>query len=133
MLVQSSPPPLPDASADRSGTRIQLCGALVAEIAGRRGDPLLAGRKGRQLFACLVVGRHRPTSRDELIEVVWHEESPADPDGTLSTLLTRLRAAVGRELIQGRSELVLDLGDNAWVDWDVAHGSVGAAERTVAA
>jgi hypothetical protein len=59
-------------------------------------------------------------SRDELIDAIWPDDSPASPDGTLSTLLTRLRATVGHELIYGRSELLLDLGDDACVDWDVA-------------
>jgi DNA-binding SARP family transcriptional activator len=129
MLSFSSPPSHPAALAADCETRIQLCGTLIVEIAGRRVDHLLPGRKGRQLFACLLIGRDRPISRDELIDAVWPDDSPADPDGTLSTLLTRLRSAVGRELIQGRGELLLDLGDGAWVDWDVAHNSVGESER----
>jgi len=55
-------------------TRIQLCGRLVAEIAGRRIDTDLPGRQGRILFAFLVVNRLRTASRDELVEAVW-------PDG----------------------------------------------------
>src|SRR4051794_28008569 len=133
MLAPSSPlSPAPAAPAP-GGTRIALCGTLIVEIAGCRVDPLLPGRKGRQLFACLVIGRGRPISRDELIDAVWPDDTPADPDGTLSTLLTRLRAAIGRDLIQGRGELGLDLGDDAWVDWDAAHDSVGASERLLAA
>ena len=68
---------------------------MSAEIGGRRVDAALPGRKGRQLFACMVVGRRRPMSRDELIDVVWPDEAPADPDGAFATLLTRLRTALG--------------------------------------
>lgn len=114
-------------------TRVQLCGPLLAEIGGRRVDAQLPGRKGRLLFTCLVFSRDRPLSRDELIEVIWPADAPADPDGTLATLLTRLRNAVGRELLVGRGELRLDLGEHAWVDWDVAHTSLGEAERLIAA
>src|SRR3954469_20940493 len=107
MLAHASPvtaPPDPGRSC-----RVELCGLLAVEIDGRRVEALLPGRKGRQLFACLVISRDRPMSRDELIDVIWHTDSPADPDGTLSTLLTRVRTAVGHELIRGRGQLVLEL------------------------
>ena len=113
--------------------RVELCGLLSAEIGGRRVEAALPGRKGRQLFACLVVGRQRPMGRDELIDVVWPDEAPADPDGAFSTLLTRLRTALGPGVLCGRGELILDLGDDAWVDWEVARESVAAAEEALAA
>ena len=72
-------------------------------------------------------------SRDELIDVVWPDEAPADPDGAFSTLLTRLRTALGPGVLCGRGELILDLGDDAWVDWEVARDSVAAAEARLAA
>ena len=124
-----SRPPCPEASAP---TRVELCGLLSAEIGGRRIDAALPGRKGRQLFACMVVGRRRPMSRDELIDVVWPDEAPADPDGAFATLLTRLRTALGPGVLCGRGELVLDLGEDAWVDWEAARDSVAAAEARLA-
>jgi DNA-binding SARP family transcriptional activator len=127
MPVMTSPTP------SKTSTRVELCGPLVAQIGGRRVEHLLPGRKGRQLFTCLVIAAGRPISRDELIEAIWHADAPCDPDATFATLLTRLRGAVGRDVIRGRSELVLDLGPDAWVDWHVAHASVGAAERLLAA
>ena len=114
-------------------TRVQLCGPLVAEIAGRRVDPNLRGGKSRTLFACLVISRERPLSRDDLIDIIWPTAVPADPDGTLATLLTRLRNAVGHERVQGRGQLALDLGDEAWIDWEIAHTSVARAEALLAA
>jgi DNA-binding SARP family transcriptional activator len=130
MPVMISPTP---STAAPASTRVELCGPLVAQIGGRRVEHLLPGRKGRQLFTCLVIAAGRPTSRDELIEAIWHADAPNDPDATFATLLTRLRGAVGRDVIRGRNELVLDLGPDAWVDWHGAHASVGIAERLLAA
>jgi DNA-binding SARP family transcriptional activator len=127
MPLMTSPTP------SKTSTRVELCGPLVAQIGGRRVEHLLPGRKGRQLFTCLVIAAGRPISRDELIEAIWHADAPCDPDATFATLLTRLRGAVGRDVIRGRSELVLDLAPDAWVDWHVAHASVGVAERLLAA
>lgn len=112
---------------------IELCGTLVARIGGRRVEDALPGRKGRQLFACLVASRHRPMSRDELIDVIWPHEAPADPDAAFATLLTRLRTALGHDLVRGRSELFLELGDEAWIDWEIARDGVAAAEVKLAA
>src|SRR5215210_955967 len=106
MLLPAPPATVP------APARVELCGLLSAEIGGRRVDAALPGRKGRQLFACLVVGRRRPMSRDELIDVVWPTDAPADPDGAFSTLLTRLRTALGPDVLLGRGELILDLGDD---------------------
>src|ERR1700754_3248411 len=83
--------------------RIHLCGPLVAEIDGRRVDGLLKGARGRQLFACLVIGRRRPLSRDDLIEAIWSDNPPADPPGALAVQLARLRVAIGHERVRGRS------------------------------
>src|SRR5262249_32790529 len=105
-------------------TRVQLCGPLVAEIAGRRVDPLLKGGKGRTLFACLVISAERPRTPHAGTDILGPPAAPADPDGTLATLLTRLRNAVGHERVQGRGQLALDLGDGAWVDWEIAFTSV---------
>jgi DNA-binding SARP family transcriptional activator len=113
--------------------RVQLCGTLVVELDGRRIEQSLPGLKGRLLFACLVIARHHPVSRDELIDAIWNEHPPADPDGAFSTLLTRVRAAVGRELIVGRSELMLDGGESPWIDWEVACEGAAAAEAMLAA
>lgn len=123
LTVAPDPPLLAPARA-----HVELCGTLVAEIGGRRVEAALPGRKGRQLFACLVMSRHRAMSRDELIDVVWPHDVPADPDGAFSTLLTRLRNALGHEVVVGRSELVLALGDDAWVDWEVVRNGVATAE-----
>jgi DNA-binding SARP family transcriptional activator len=113
--------------------RITLCGGLTVEIAGRRVEAALPGRKGRLLFAQLVVERGRPVARDALIDAIWEEHAPVDPDAAFSTLLTRLRSALGAATIQGRGELTLVLGEDAWVDWEVAQERVNAAEQRLGA
>jgi DNA-binding SARP family transcriptional activator len=114
-------------------TRVTLCGTLAAELAGRPVHAALPGRKGRLLFARLTVGRDAPVSRDELIDAIWSENLPADPDAAFSTLLTRTRIAVGRDAIRGRGELQLVLGDDAWIDWEAARASVSSAEARLEA
>ncbi len=106
-------------------TRIQLCGRLVAEIAGRRIETELPGRQGRLLFAFLVVHRLRTASRDELIEAVW----PGGRDGGLSPLLSKLRRLVE---LEGRSRVQLILPADSWIDVDAASEGLHRAETAVA-
>jgi hypothetical protein len=49
-------------------TRIQICGRLAVEIAGRTVTELIPRRQGRVLFTYLVVNRHQHASRDEMVE-----------------------------------------------------------------
>ncbi|HEX6024498.1 MAG TPA: AAA family ATPase [Solirubrobacter sp.] len=95
-------------------TRIRLCGPLEVVIDGR---PVTApGRQGRLLLAYLIVNRARACSRDELMELLWPRDAPADPGEALSALLSRLRRALGGDVLQGRRELRLVLPADAWVD-----------------
>ena len=47
--------------------RIQLCGRFVTDIDESRIENTLPGRKGRILFAYLVLNRGRPVPRDTLL------------------------------------------------------------------
>ena len=58
--------------------RVQLCGRYVVEIDGSRFEDDLPGRKGRLLFAYLVLNRHRALPRDELLMAGWGEDAPAE-------------------------------------------------------
>jgi DNA-binding SARP family transcriptional activator len=109
-------------------TTVRLCGPLGVELSGR--EVHLPGRQGRLAFAYLVVNRRRPVARDELIELLWPERLPADPGEALSALLSRMRRAVGAEVLAGRRELELLLPAGAWVDLEAA---LDAAERADAA
>ena len=112
--------------------RIALAGTLRAEIGGRDVAPKLPGRQGRALFAFLVVNRHRPVSRDELIDVLWPQLPPDAPEAGLATVLARMRRALGEGVVQGRGELRLALAPDSEVDIAQAQAGVEAAERALA-
>ena len=126
MSVQSSEDP---SAAPR--VLIALAGTLRAEIAGREVAADLPGRQGRALFAYLVVNRHRPVGRAELIGVLWPGELPDAPQAGLSTVLARVRRALGDGVVTGRADL--HFGLEADVDTERAVAAAGAAERALAA
>ncbi len=111
---------------------IDLCGSLRAQIAGRDVAALLPGRQGRALFAFLVLHRHRPVARHELLDVLWPVDPPDAPDAGLSTVLARVRRAVGEGVIEGRGELLLALAADADVDIERAAARGEQAERALA-
>jgi DNA-binding SARP family transcriptional activator len=111
--------------------RIQVCGPLVIEQAGRRLEAGLPGRQGRLLFAYLVLNRHRSVSRDELTEAIWPHQLPSATGTGLNALLSKLRRGLGPTTLEGRSLLRLVLPD-AWVDLEVATEAIHRAESSVA-
>ena len=111
--------------------QIALAGTLRAEIAGRDVAADLPGRQGRALFAYLVVNRHRPVGRTELIGVLWPGELPDAPEAGLSTVLARVRRALGDGVVTGRADLHFAL--QADVDTEHAVAAAEEAERALAA
>src|SRR5947207_1687801 len=97
------------AAMAQTRARIQLCGRFVVHLGGRRVEDTLPGANGRLLFAYLVLNRLRRIDRDELLTAVYGEDAPPDHHPRLSVLLSKLRHAVGPELLSGRSELELVL------------------------
>jgi DNA-binding SARP family transcriptional activator len=124
---------VPGARRQREATRVQLCGHLVARVAGRRIEKQLPGRQGRLLFAYLVVNRDRVVSRDELTEALWPRGLPAAPGLALSALLSKLRRLLSDGALEGRTTLWLDLGPDARVDVEAARDGIHRAETLVAA
>ena len=100
--------------------RITLCGGLRIERDGVGIDRLIPGRQARELFAYLMVNRGRPTTRDELVEVLWPGKAPRSPEAGLNTVLARVRRVLGREALIGRKQLSLALPKGTWVDLDEA-------------
>ena len=78
------------------------------------------------MLALLAVNRERPVPRDELIGALWPGRPPADPDEALSALLSKVRQAVGRDVLTGRRDLTLALPADAEIDVEQA---LAAAER----
>src|SRR5215210_723096 len=69
--------------------RIQLCGRFVVVIDGARIEEALPGRRGRALFAFLVLNRGRAVLREELLTAGWGPDASADAGSALSVLLSK--------------------------------------------
>ncbi len=110
---------------------IQLCGRFVVRLGGARVDAALPGRQGRLALAHLVLHRRRPVSRDELAEALWFDGPPADPAGALAALLSKLRRAVGGDVLAGRSLIELHLPPGTLVDVEAALEAIHRAETAV--
>jgi DNA-binding SARP family transcriptional activator len=115
-----------------AGARIQLCGRLVVRLEGRRVDHALPGTNGRLLLAYLVLNRLRRMDRDELLTAVYGEDAPPDHQPRLSVLLSKLRRALGPDLLSGRSEIELVLPRDAFVDVEAAVEALHRARSHVA-
>jgi predicted ATPase/DNA-binding SARP family transcriptional activator len=98
------------------------------ELDGRRLEAALPSRQGRLLFAYLALSSDRPVRRDELIDAIWPERPPADASGALNTLLSRLRRALGADVIVGKRELSLQLPRGAEIDVRVAVDALARAQ-----
>jgi SARP family transcriptional regulator, regulator of embCAB operon len=118
--------------ADNPSTRIQLCGRLAVEIAGRSVTPKIPAGQARVLFTYLTVTRALPSRREELVEALWPYRVPRGADAALSALLSRLRSALGAETLSGRGEVRLQLPDDAWIDREGAEEAIHRAEAAVA-
>ncbi len=117
--------------ADTTPTRIQLCGRLAVELSGRDLTSRIPGGQARVLFTYLALNRTLPSHRDELIEALWPWRAPQGADGSLSALLSRLRAVVGSEVLEGRTEIRLCLPVDAWIDLEAAEDAIHRAESAV--
>jgi SARP family transcriptional regulator, regulator of embCAB operon len=112
--------------------RIQLCGRYAVEIDGDRIEDRLPGRRGRLLFAYLVLHRGRPLSRDELLIAGWGEETPVESGNALSVLLSKLRHGLGAGRLSGRMTLELLLPPATFVDVEAALEGAHRAESRIA-
>jgi SARP family transcriptional regulator, regulator of embCAB operon len=112
--------------------RIQLCGRLVADIDGARIQHTLPGRRGRVLFAYLVLHRGRPVPRDELLMAGWGPDTPTEASNALSVLLSKLRHGLGPDRLQGRTEIELLLPQATFVDVEAALEGAHRAESAIA-
>jgi SARP family transcriptional regulator, regulator of embCAB operon len=113
-------------------TRIQLCGRLIVELGGRDLAGAVPGGHGRALFTYLALHRRRSPSRDELKEALWPVAPPRGADNTLSSLLSRLRRALGAGVLEAGGELRLLLPDDAWIDIEAADDALHRAQSALA-
>jgi len=113
-------------------TRIQLCGRLAVQLAGRDLTAELPGGQARILFTYLTVNRALPVYRERLVEALWPWRAPAGADASLSALLSRLRGVLGPSALTGRTDVRLALPADAWIDLEAAEEAIHRAEAAVA-
>jgi DNA-binding SARP family transcriptional activator len=112
-------------------TYVQLCGRFVVELRGRRVEQRFPSRQGRLLFTYLVLQRPRAVGRPELVEAIWGGELPANHASALTVLLSKLRAAVGTDVLVGRGSVRVALPPRARVDVEQALAALHRAESAV--
>ena len=108
---------------------IRLCGSVSVELDGRQVN--VAMRHGNELvlFAYLLLERGRRVSRDEASAAIWPDRGPEHESAALRTVLSRLRAALGADVLGSAEGLFLRLAEDTWVDVLEAQQLVGAASR----
>lgn len=116
-------------------TRFGLLGPFAVELDGVPCDPTTLGNRKARLLLKLLLARHgRHVAMDTIIDVLWGERPPAKPIENVASLVSRLRAALGRELIDGgRSGYRLIVPADCSVDIADAEALVDEAERRLAA
>lgn len=114
---------------------VRLVGRFVVTRDGVDVDRTeLGSRKGRELLKLLAVERGRTVPVDRIVEVVWPDAPPASPAGSVATLVSRLRRALGPEIVDGdRDGYRLGQPPDVRVDLDEAVSWVDEAERRLAA
>jgi SARP family transcriptional regulator, regulator of embCAB operon len=115
-----------------SRARVQLCGRFAVEIDGDRVEDRLPGRRGRLLFAYLVLHRGRAVPRDELLMAGWGADVPEAAGNALSVALSKLRHGLGPDHLQGRTEVELLLPPATFVDVEAALEGAHRAETAIA-
>jgi SARP family transcriptional regulator, regulator of embCAB operon len=115
-----------------SRARVQLCGRLAVEVDGVRIEDRLPGRRGRLLFAYLVLHRGRSVPRDELLMAGWGADAPAAAGNALSVALSKLRHGLGPDHLHGRTEVELLLPPTTFVDVEAALEGAHRAETAIA-
>jgi DNA-binding SARP family transcriptional activator len=118
--------------AREDAARVQLCGRLVVRIGGRRVENALPGAKGRLLFGFLALNRLRRVARDELLMAAYGEEATPEHQRRLTVVLSKLRGALGPDLLSGRTEVELRLPPDVFVDVEAALEGLHRAETHVA-
>ena len=118
--------------AGPGATRIQLCGRYVVVIDGSRVEDKLPGRRGRVVFAYLVLHRGRPVTREDLLVAGWGEDVSAETGSALSVLLSKFRKGLGADLLHGRTEVELVLPAAVFVDAEAAQEGAHRAESAIA-
>lgn len=88
----------------RAGTGLIELAILGPFEASRDGAPVRVGAaKERALLALLVLHRGEVVPRDKLIEALWGATPPATAGHALEVYVSKLRSALGREVVETRA------------------------------
>jgi DNA-binding SARP family transcriptional activator len=104
-------------------SEVRLFGSFHVTVGGRaRGALQFGGRKPKQLLEILALraGRHVPKERLALL--LWGDDMPLNPSGSLEHYVSLLRRRLGPNVAPQQSLIVTEPGgyrldtENAWVD-----------------
>jgi DNA-binding SARP family transcriptional activator len=117
-------------------TRIYLTGRIAAEQDGhvRVDERDLPGRQGRLAFVYLVAHRHRPTRRDDLMDVLWGDSQPQECEVAFSAVLSRLRGLLRKTALAGAAidvehgSISVRLSPATWIDLEAAANAIDLCE-----
>ncbi|HEX4701911.1 MAG TPA: AAA family ATPase [Pseudonocardiaceae bacterium] len=116
------------------GVTIRLAGSFgVVRGATEEVGAGLGSRKARRLLMLLAVDGDRTVPVDRIIDVLWADHPPQRPADNVATLVSRLRAALGPDVIAGnRDGYRLGVPPAVQVDLRAAAQLVTEAERRLA-
>ena len=120
----------PAGSVSAAVVELRLAGTFrVVRDGTELTDGEIGSRKSRTLLKLLAVERPALVPVDRIVDVLWPNEPPAAPEQNVATLVSRLRAVLGADLIQGgRAGYRLAAGPGIVVDLDAAAGFCEQAE-----
>ncbi|WP_019631259.1 AfsR/SARP family transcriptional regulator [Actinomadura atramentaria] len=111
--------------------RIAILGPLEVTADGR--PVAVGGARLRALAALLALDAGRPVAASALVDALWGDDVPAAAPAALQSLVSRLRAAIGRDLIpSGPAGYRLAVPPDA-VDAHVFQARLAAARRAPSA
>jgi DNA-binding SARP family transcriptional activator len=120
----------PKAAASEGGSEVwlRLVGVFTVHRAGRAQLASEVGsRKARTLLAMLAVQRRRRVGADRIVDALWAASAPQRPADNVATLISRLRARLGPDVIVG-DRTGYRLGETVRVDLYDIERLLGTAE-----
>jgi DNA-binding SARP family transcriptional activator len=124
----------PAGSVSAAYVELRLAGTFrVVRDGTELTDGEIGSRKSRTLLKLLTVERPGLVPVDRIVDVLWPAERPAAPEQNVATLVSRLRAVLGADFIQGgRAGYRLADGPGIAVDLDTAARFCDQAEGKLA-
>jgi len=117
------------------GVMVRLAGSFGVSFVGSPAVGLeLGSRKARRLLMLLAVHRGQVVGVDRVVEALWDDDLPLKPKRNVATLVSRLRAVLGADVITA-SDAGYRLGvpPAVLVDVDIAGGLAAEARRRLVA